>query len=113
MNVLPAPPRHRAEDRQAKVAPNPTVERDARKNSARPPSEQARALWFDCLTHDPQALEFNLRKFGSGRITIGSDYPFAMGVEHPLEQLDGVALTAEDIDNITHKSAEAFLALSV
>jgi len=35
-----------------------------------------------------------------------------MGVEHPLAQLEGVAMTAEDMDNITHKTAQQFLRLA-
>ena len=43
---------------------------------------------------------------------IGSDYPFDMGVAHPLAQLDGLALTPGDVDNITHKTARRFLRLA-
>jgi hypothetical protein len=43
---------------------------------------------------------------------VGSDYPFDMGVDHPLAQLEGLALTPEDIDNITHKTARGFLRLA-
>lgn len=84
---------------------------ELRKHAPRPPAEYAKLLYFDCLTHDPRSLEFNVEKFGSSHIMIGSDYPFAMGVEHPLEQLHGVKLSAQDIENITCNSAEAFLGL--
>ena len=42
---------------------------------------------------------------------IGSDYPFDMGVDHPLAQLEGLALSPADRDNITHKTAQRFLRL--
>jgi aminocarboxymuconate-semialdehyde decarboxylase len=82
-----------------------------RKNISRPPREYAQRLWFDTITHDPQYLQLNVERFGSHRIVIGSDYPFAMGVERPLEQLDGLKLTAEDVENITFRAAAAFLNL--
>ena len=87
------------------------VRPEAKKFIAQPPSHYARSLYFDTLTHDAQLLAFNLEKFGSARIMIGSDYPFDMGVDHPLAQLEGVALGAEDLDNITHKTARRFLRL--
>ena len=43
---------------------------------------------------------------------VGSDYPFDMGVEHPLAQLERLTLTPEDADNITHKTARRFLRLA-
>jgi len=88
------------------------VRPEARKLIAEPPSRYAQSLYFDTLTHDPKLLAFNLEKFGSQRIMVGSDYPFDMGVEHPLAQLEGVAMTAEDMDNITHKTAQQFLRLA-
>jgi len=78
---------------------------------ARAPSHYAKSLYFDTLTHDPSLLAFNLEKFGSERIMIGSDYPFDMGVDHPLAQLEGLALGAADRDNITYKTARRFLRL--
>ena len=88
------------------------VRPEAKKFIAEPPSRYAASLYFDTLTHDPRLLAFNLEKFGSQRIMVGSDYPFDMGVEHPLAQLDGLALSAEDRDNITHKTARRFLRLA-
>ena len=87
------------------------VRPEAKKFIAQPPSHYARSLYFDTLTHDARLLAFNLEKFGSERIMIGSDYPFDMGVDHPLAQLEGVELGAEDLDNITHKTARRFLRL--
>ena len=88
------------------------VRPEAKKFIARPPSHYAKRLYFDTLTHDPRLLAFNLEKFGAERIMIGSDYPFDMGVDHPLAQLEGVTLNAADFDNITYKTAQRFLRLA-
>jgi hypothetical protein len=85
---------------------------EARKFISQPPSHYAKRLYFDTLTHDPKLLAFNLEKFGSGQIMIGSDYPFDMGVDHPLAQLEGVALSAADRDNLTYKTAQRYLGLT-
>ena len=88
------------------------VRPEAKQHIAAPPSHYARSLYFDTLTHDARLLAFLLEKFGSERIMIGSDYPFDMGVEHPLAQLDGLSLPAVDLDNLTHRTARRFLRLS-
>jgi len=88
------------------------VRPEARKFIAEPPSHYARSLYFDTLTHDPRLLAFNLEKFGSQHVMVGSDYPFDMGVDHPLAQLDGLVLDAQDVDNITYKTALRFLRLA-
>lgn len=39
-------------------------------------------IWIDSLMHDPDLLEYVLRKMGPGgasRIVLGSDYPFPLG----------------------------------
>jgi aminocarboxymuconate-semialdehyde decarboxylase len=87
------------------------VRPEAKQHIAAAPSHYARRLYFDTLTHDASLLAFLLEKFGSERIMIGSDYPFDMGVEHPLAQLDGVRMSAADLDNITCSTARRFLRL--
>lgn len=36
-------------------------------------------IWVDSLVHDPDLLEYLVRKIGSSRIVMGSDYPFPLG----------------------------------
>lgn len=36
-------------------------------------------IWIDSLTHDPDLLEFLLKKIGPRRMVMGSDYPFPLG----------------------------------
>jgi aminocarboxymuconate-semialdehyde decarboxylase len=88
------------------------VRPEAKRFIAEPPSSYAKSLYFDTLTHDPSLLAFVLEKFGSERVMIGSDYPFDMGVDHPLAQLNALELGAQDLDNITHKTARRFLRLA-
>jgi aminocarboxymuconate-semialdehyde decarboxylase len=87
------------------------VRPEARRAISRPPSAYLRRLHFDSITHDTRLLEFLCEKVGSDRVMLGSDYPFDMGVEHPLEQLRGARLGDEDVDNILFRTAERFLGL--
>ncbi|KAI5358147.1 Putative 2-amino-3-carboxymuconate-6-semialdehyde decarboxylase, metal-dependent hydrolase [Septoria linicola] len=40
---------------------------------------QSSNIWVDSLVHDPNLLEYLVKKIGSDRIVMGSDYPFPLG----------------------------------
>lgn len=63
---------------------------------AEPPSSYLRRIWFDSLVHDPSVLRNLVDVVGSDRVVLGSDYPFDMGVEDPVERLAAAGLAAED-----------------
>lgn len=50
-----------------------------------------RRFCVDCITHDAASLELAAATFGPGRIVFGSDWPFAMGLSQPRQQLEAVA----------------------
>lgn len=85
------------------------VRPEAKKFIAQPPSRYAKSLYFDTLTHDPRLLAFNLEKFGSERIMIGSDYPFDMGFDDPVAALAASGLAPDVQARIAHHNAEQFL----
>jgi aminocarboxymuconate-semialdehyde decarboxylase len=78
----------------------------------RPPSTYVHRLFFDSITHDPELIQMLCRRVGSHRVMLGSDYPFDMGVQHPVGLLDQAALSNEDRQNILYRTAEEFLGLS-
>jgi aminocarboxymuconate-semialdehyde decarboxylase len=78
----------------------------------RPPSTYVHRLFFDSITHDPELIQMLCRRVGSRRVMLGSDYPFDMGVQHPVGLLDQAALSNEDRENILYRTAEEFLGLS-
>ena len=64
------------------------------------PREYIGKFWMDCITHDPDMLEYILKKQGSKKITLGSDYPFPLGdleIGKFIEEMDLEAETVEDI----------------
>jgi aminocarboxymuconate-semialdehyde decarboxylase len=87
------------------------VRPEARVAIERPPSEYARRLFFDCLTHDTATLAGMIERFGSDRIMIGSDYPFDMGVDNPSAQLEDLILGPSQRLDLDHRTARAFLDL--
>ena len=43
------------------------------------PKKYCGHYWVDCITHDRDILKYVLKKQGSKRVTLGSDYPFPLG----------------------------------
>jgi aminocarboxymuconate-semialdehyde decarboxylase len=89
-----------------------TVRPEAKQFIDQRPSAYLSRLYFDSITHDPRLLALLCEKAGSDHVMLGSDYPFDMGVEHPIGQLAGTPLTPEDLDNVLFRTAERFLALN-
>ena len=44
------------------------------------PSAYLRRIWYDALVYTPTALRHLVEAVGDDRVTVGSDYPFDMGV---------------------------------
>src|ERR1700733_9323115 len=87
------------------------VRPDAR-GCARPPSEYLREIWFDSLVFTPRGLEHLVDAAGAGRVVLGTDYPFDMGVDDPLARLDAATgLSEEDRAAIRGQNACELLGL--
>ena len=70
------------------------------------PLEMFRQFYFDALTHDPRATRHLLEMVGSGRVVIGTDSPFDMGEEHPVQHLDEVPdLTEQEREDVSFRTA--------
>lgn len=64
------------------------------------PREYIGKFWVDCITHDPDMLDYILKKQGSKKITLGSDYPFPLGdleIGKFIEEMNLETETVEDI----------------
>ena len=49
----------------------------------RSPKKHLRSVYFDSLVHDADALRLLIKRFGAGRIALGTDYPFPLGEDKP------------------------------
>jgi aminocarboxymuconate-semialdehyde decarboxylase len=76
-----------------------------------PPSRYAHRVWIDSLTHSPRVLRFALETVGSERIVLGSDYPFRLGVDDPVAELDPLGLDAIALRRLRHDNARELLRL--
>jgi aminocarboxymuconate-semialdehyde decarboxylase len=61
-------------------------------------SETLKRFWYDTITYDDLALKYLAGRVGSGRLVIGSDYPFAIRQQKPAafaeRSLPGVDFSA-------------------
>jgi len=72
------------------------VRAEARANTGSSPKALLRRLYFDTITHDPQALRFLIDLVGADHVLLGSDAPFDMGDEDPAASIGRVAPLGED-----------------
>jgi aminocarboxymuconate-semialdehyde decarboxylase len=62
-----------------------------------PPSTYLRRIWFDSIVFDPAALRHLVDNVGASQVVLGTDYPFDMGLDDPVEMLDAMpGLTPEE-----------------
>ena len=77
------------------------VRSEARITLNQPPSRYLSDFYYDCLTHSEDALRFLIDTVGVGQVVMGSDWPFDMGVDSPVEWLNGMSsLTQAEKDAI-------------
>ncbi len=63
-------------------------------------------FYFDALTHSPKATRHLLEMVGSERVVLGTDSPFDMGEEQPLQHMDQVPrLTAKEMEDVSYRTA--------
>lgn len=65
---------------------------------ARPPTEYLKQFYFDTLTHDPALLRGLVELVGADHVLLGSDYPFDMGSEKPVDFVRSSGL-APDVES--------------
>lgn len=64
------------------------------------PLAAARRLYYDTIVFEPQMLRYLVEGFGADQIILGTDYPFDMGMEQPVEFVEQAGLSAEDARRI-------------
>jgi aminocarboxymuconate-semialdehyde decarboxylase len=77
-----------------------------------PPSSYAGNFYFDSLLFDPLAIRHLVDRFGSQRVMVGSDYPFAIR-EKPVGKhvREMVGLSPEQLADLLSRSCLSFLGL--
>jgi aminocarboxymuconate-semialdehyde decarboxylase len=76
-------------------------QRDELKHMKKPASAYLRRFTYDTIVHDDALLMNLIRLVGADRIVLGSDFPFDMGYDRPVEVVERLTtLSAADRDQI-------------
>ena len=54
------------------------------------PSSYLEKFYFDTITFDRTMLRQLVQRYGAEQVLLGTDYPYDMGMEHPVDFIDGV-----------------------
>ncbi len=88
------------------------VRSEARANGAYWPSSYLNKVYYDCLTHSETVLRYMIDSAGIDRIFLGSDWPYDMGIDSPVEWVNGLqSLTQDEKEAILWKNLERVLGL--
>jgi len=63
---------------------------DCRTVLKKKPSESLEKFYFDTITFDRTMLRQMVQRYGADHVLLGTDYPYDMGMEHPVDFIDGV-----------------------
>ena len=82
---------------------------DCRTVIRKKPSSYLEKFYFDTITFDRGMLEQMVGRFGADHVLLGTDYPYDMGMEHPVDFIGGAKLKAKDRERIMGGNAAALL----
>ena len=63
---------------------------DCRGRITRKPSSYLEKLYFDTITFDRGMLAHLIERFGEDHVLLGTDYPYDMGMDRPVDFIGGV-----------------------
>jgi aminocarboxymuconate-semialdehyde decarboxylase len=84
---------------------------ECREHTDEPPADQARRLYIDSIAHASRSLEYALSVFGADRLVCGSDYPFEIGDQDALGDVDALNLGAGVREDVLRGNALRFLGI--
>jgi len=85
---------------------------DCRTVIRKKPSSYLEKFYFDTLTFDRGMLGNLVERFGAEHVLLGTDYPYDMGMEHPVDFIESVPrLTSADKERIMGLNAARLLKL--
>jgi len=85
------------------------VQPQARARLRESPDASIRRFYFDTVVHDADLLRALVAYAGADHVLLGSDYPFDMGIEKPVEGVRALALPRESEAKILGGNAELLI----
>ena len=69
-------------------------------------------FWVDSLVHDKDALDLLIKKVGTEKIALGTDYPFPLGEMKPGALIESMNFSDSIKDKLFYQNALDWLGLS-
>lgn len=88
------------------------VRPEARERSADGPDAALRAFYYDSLTHDAGLLADLIGFVGADHVLLGSDRPFDMGTDRPVDQVHELGQAQADEELVLGGNASRLLELA-
>jgi aminocarboxymuconate-semialdehyde decarboxylase len=85
------------------------VRAEPKRKLGKPPTESLQRFYFDTIVHSKEVLEFLVGNAGAGRVLLGSDYPFDMGMTDGVAQVRGSAIRPADQSAVLGGNARSLL----
>ena len=85
------------------------VRAEPKRRLAKPPTDLLGRFYFDTIVHAKAVLEFLVGNVGAGRVLLGSDYPFDMGMPDGVLQVRALSIPAAEQATILGAGARALL----
>jgi aminocarboxymuconate-semialdehyde decarboxylase len=70
------------------------VRRELHRDLPKPPSAYLANIYCDSITHDATSLRFLIDRVGADHVVLGTDHPFDMGTDTPVDPVVGLGLAA-------------------
>ncbi len=88
------------------------VNEAARAHISKPPSTYAGRFYYDSITHSEEGLRFLIDRVGPERVVMGSDWPYEMGIDSPVDWVNSLdSLTQEEKGLILGGNLERLLGI--
>jgi aminocarboxymuconate-semialdehyde decarboxylase len=86
---------------------------DCRTVIKKKPSSYLEKFYFDSITFDRSMLTNMVDRYGADHVVLGTDYPYDMGMEHPVDFIGGApGISASDKSKIMGANAARLLGIS-
>ena len=83
---------------------------DCRTVIKKKPSSYLEKFYFDTITFDRDMLAHMVKRYGADHVVLGTDYPYDMGMEHPVDFIGGTpGISKADKDRIMGGNAARLL----
>lgn len=76
---------------------------------AQPPSSYLKRIWFDTVVHDATALRRLIETVGETQVVLGSDFPFDMGLDDPVRDIQAAGLPESALRLVLGENADGLL----